>query len=601
LKNPLRSLHTGLVLLLISSVVCAVAWSSATAGEATVAYQVDFSGLPDKTLRKTLESISATVALKGHPPATVSLLQRRADKDVPRLLQALKAQAYYGATVKVAIDETRKPVTVTFYVELGTAYPLKSVTIELPENEAHLKEQLPPLKALPLKLNEPAQARSIVAANKILVHRMKKIGFPFVKASEPKVMVDHLTHDVAVVFSIAAGPLAHFGPTTIDGLKSVEEQFVRDKLPWHKGQKFDADLLEKAQKRLIDTRLFAFARVTPGKSLDQEGLLPISIQVRERKPRTIRVGLSYYTDEGPGVNLSWENRNVFRRGEHLSLEIKASGIGLTGKASYQVPEFLRSDQSLVGIFQIADDDTDAYTSKNTEGAVIVERKFGERIRVGTGPSYRLARVTQFNNEDDFALLSLPTYFKWDGSNNLLNPTRGGRLNVQVNPYWDALDTEVSFLKGFASYSHYFRLLEQPQLVCAARATLGSLAGSSRDAIPADVRYYAGGGGSIRGYAYQTVGPLRDGDPIGGRSLLEVSAELRVKVTETLGFAVFLDGGNVFEAAYPDFSEALRWGTGAGLRYFTPFGPLRLDVGVPLDRRPGVDDPFQIYVSIGQAF
>ena len=575
--------------------------SSASAGEAAVKYQVNFNGLPDKALRKTLASISATVALKGHPPATVSLLQRRADKDVPKLLQALKAQAYYGATVKVAIDETRKPVLVTFGVALGPAYLLKSVTLDLPENEAPLKAKLPSLKALQLKLNEPAQARSLAAAKKTLVHHMKQIGFPFAKASEPKVTVDHLTHTVAVVFSLSAGPLAHFGPTTIDGLKSVEAQFVRDKLPWRKDAKFDVGLLEQAQKRLTDTGLFAFARVIPGKSLDQEGLLPISIQVRERKPRTVRAGVSYYTDEGPGVALSWEHRNLFHGGEHLSFEIKASGIGLTGKASYQEPGFLRSDQSLVGVCQIADDDTDAYTSKNAESAVIVERKFGERIRVGTGPSYRLARVTQFDHEDDFALFSLPTYFKWDGSDNLLNPTRGGRLNVLVNPYWDTLNTEVSFLKGSASTSHYFRLVEQPQLVCAARATVGSLAGSSRDAIPADVRYYAGGGGSIRGYAYQTVGPLRDGDPVGGRSLLELSSEFRVKVTETLGFVVFLDGGNVFEAAYPDFSEALRWGTGAGLRYFTPFGPLRLDVGVPLDRRPGVDDPVQIYVSIGQAF
>lgn len=120
-------------------------------------------------------------------------------------------------------------------------------------------------------------------------------------------------------------------------------------------------------------------------------------------------------------------------------------------------------------------------------------------------------------------------------------------------------------------------------------------------MPADLRYYAGGGGSIRGYAFQSVGPLSDDDPLGGRSLLELSNELRMNVTETLGFAVFLDGGAAFESAYPDLEESVRWGTGLGLRYFTPIGPFRIDVAFPLNRRDDVDDSYQVYISLGQAF
>ena len=128
-----------------------------------------------------------------------------------------------------------------------------------------------------------------------------------------------------------------------------------------------------------------------------------------------------------------------------------------------------------------------------------------------------------------------------------------------------------------------------------------MAGAPRDRIPADERFYAGGGGSIRGYSYQSVGPLVGGEPLGGRSLLELSLELRFKMTESIGVVTFLDGGNTFESEFPDFSESLVWGTGVGLRFYTSFGPFRLDVGFPLDRRDEIDDAFQVYLSIGQAF
>ena len=133
------------------------------------------------------------------------------------------------------------------------------------------------------------------------------------------------------------------------------------------------------------------------------------------------------------------------------------------------------------------------------------------------------------------------------------------------------------------------------------ANVGAIVGAERNEIPADERFYAGGGGSIRGYAYQTVAPLSGTDPIGGRSIFELSLELRLKLTEQFGLVTFLDGGNAFTSQTPDFRESLLWGTGLGFRYYTPIGPLRLDVAFPLDRREGIDDSFQVYVSLGQAF
>jgi translocation and assembly module TamA len=236
-----------------------------------------------------------------------------------------------------------------------------------------------------------------------------------------------------------------------------------------------------------------------------------------------------------------------------------------------------------------------------ESGVTLERKVGKTIKWSAGPAFRWSRVEQFEEKDEFALIGLQSILDWDRSDNLLDPTRGGRLRVQLTPYWDTLGTSLTFTRGSVSYSHYLTLLEKPHIIFAARAGLGSLVGAERDAVPADLRFYAGGGSSIRGYPYQTVGPLVDDDPIGGRSLFEVNTELRVRVTRDIGIVGFIDGGSAFEDIAPDFSEDILWGAGLGFRYYTPIGPLRLDVAVPLQRRHGIDDWFQVYVSIGQAF
>jgi translocation and assembly module TamA len=173
--------------------------------------------------------------------------------------------------------------------------------------------------------------------------------------------------------------------------------------------------------------------------------------------------------------------------------------------------------------------------------------------------------------------------------------------VRATPFQDLSSTDLNFFRTRATLTHYQPVLAHPKLTLAGRLSLGSIHGAATGEIPADKRFYAGGGGSIRGYTYQTVGPLLDGDPTGGRSVLEVSLESRIQIRKNLGLVLFLDGGNVYLDTMPDPEQDLLWGTGLGMRWVTPIGPLRLDVAFPLNRRAGIDDTFQVYVSIGQAF
>ena len=221
--------------------------------------------------------------------------------------------------------------------------------------------------------------------------------------------------------------------------------------------------------------------------------------------------------------------------------------------------------------------------------------------VGTGIGLRASRIDQLGERDRFNLFSIPLNLDWDRSNDILDPVRGGRLNVNLAPYYDVLDSDPHFLKGYLKYSHYYQIFSRPSFILAVRGGLGTISGANRADIPADLRFYTGGGGSIRGFAYQTVGPLENDKPLGGKSLLNISSEIRARLTESYGLVFFLDGGNVSQTALPDFEGKIRWGTGMGFRYYTPIGPLRIDIGFPLNRRKAIDDSFQIYLSLGQAF
>jgi translocation and assembly module TamA len=251
--------------------------------------------------------------------------------------------------------------------------------------------------------------------------------------------------------------------------------------------------------------------------------------------------------------------------------------------------------------RLADDEPEAYSSRNFKSTSVLERSVTDELKLGGGLGFKLSRVTQLGETNRYSYLLFPLSLELDKSDDLLDPSRGDRLGLQVTPNWDPFRGNSDFAKGYGRYRHYLQILKEPATVLAGGIGVGGIAGADSSQVPADERFYAGGGGSIRGYAFQTVSPLKDGVPVGGNYLIELSFELRLKVSEQFGLVAFLDGGNAFAAPDPDFSQGLLWGTGVGLRYYSPVGPFRLDIGFPLDRRPGLDDRFQVYVSLGQAF
>ncbi|MDX1541822.1 MAG: BamA/TamA family outer membrane protein, partial [Geminicoccaceae bacterium] len=372
---------------------------------------------------------------------------------------------------------------------------------------------------------------------------------------------------------------------------------------WREGEVLTPAKVEDSRRLLVETDLFRSVQITPEPAGDASGEVPVRVRVTERKHRSIGIGVRYRTDEGPGGNVFVEHRNLFGRGETANVELDGSGIGFNLGASFRKPDFYRLNQSFIADTEFRYDDTDAFESTSASASAGLERQFTPTL-IGRGSlAFRYVKIQDVEEGDEgpFGLLSLPLGLTWDRSDDLFDPSSGGRLFVEEEPFIDVLDPSLTFNKTLVGYSHYLQVLDEPRLIFAARGALGSIFGADRADIPADERFYAGGGGSVRGFGFQKAGELdEDGDPLGGRSLLELAGEFRLNITESIGAVTFVDAGAAFESILPDFSEDLRVGAGVGLRYFSPIGPLRLDVGIPLNRRDE-DDAFQIYISIGQAF
>ena len=580
--------------LMLSSV-----WAST--GGTEIPYQVRFRGV-EPALRRDLESVSTLRALRNRPPVSMRQLELRAGRDRERFVTVLRSHGYYAASVEVRLRQNRRRTQVRFVVDTGPVYRFRTVRVDVRDAPPGESIHFVPAEATRLQPGEPAEARLVERAESRVTAWLGGKGYPFAQVVERDIRVEHRARAMDVTLYVEAGPQAVFGDTDLAGLKAVDEDFIRAKLPWAPGDPFDAAALQRGQRRLMAADLFNAVRIVRGTELDEDGALPLTVEVTERRPRSVTLGAGYRSDEGARGTVGWEHRNLRGRGERLTLSATLSEIGYVAQSRWRKPDVMRIDQNLTWQVRAALEEPDAYRSRHVGKLLRLDRPWRPGWLVSAGTGFKYASVREDDEEDRFGLLYFPVQLDADRSNDVLDPTRGWRLSLSGAPYRDFVDSEVVFFKSRGSLTGYVPLLKRPELTAAGRVVLGHIAGASRDAVPADERYYAGGGGSVRGYRYQSVGPLEEDDrPLGGKTLTLASAELRWRINQEFGLAAFLDGGTVFEESWPGSTDDLLWGAGAGVRYFTPFGPLRLDIAFPVSRRTGVDDAFQFYISLGQTY
>ncbi|HOW97690.1 MAG TPA: autotransporter assembly complex family protein [Kiritimatiellia bacterium] len=562
---------------------------------------VRIEGAPGRALRKELLSVTETWLLRHKPPPTQRLLLRRAEKDVVPLQAALRARGYYAATVEPAYSRHRQKPRITFRIRPGPVYLIRSVSVEAVTGAPPESVAVPSPARLGLVARRPLLAQEVLDAEAQVLRAFQAGGYPAARLAGPAVTVDHAGRVADVRFRVEPGPRVRFGPVRIRGLNRLRESFVRGLIPWREGDWYDIRRVDRLRDRLALSGPLSAVEIDAGRAAADGDEIPVALILKERKRRRVELGVGYATDGGADARASWLHRNLFGGAEQLELQLGVSESLLFAEASFRRPQFGRPDQDLLLDLKAQSESAEAYTSQWVRAAAGLERELSPKLRAQGGLSLRYSEVEQEEREDYF-LWALPARLIRDTSNDLLDPTRGTRLSFLGAPTYDLLNGEMAFFRAQVSAAGYWRLARQPLLVLAWRFAAGSLLGPSRGDIPADERFYAGGGGSIRGYAYQEVGPLDEGDdPLGGRSLLESSVEMRWRATRSMGLVLFADGGSAFESNVPDFDENYLWGAGVGWRYYTSFGLVRVDVAVPLDQRPDVDEDYQFYVSIGQAF
>ena len=571
-------------------------------GEAAkIPYTIAIVGVEDDDLLDLLEASSQLIALEERPPATPARLRLRAEEDLERLGAALRSEGYYEAAVSTRIDDISKPVTVTIEVEIGPRYRIAAYDLEYEGPDLPGLSERPGLEELGIEVGMPARAPSIVAAQEAWVKLMTERAFPLAKVRDRKAVIDRDGDTMRVSVAVQPGPRARFGPVSVEGVEQVEEQHVMALLPWGEGEAYDSRKIQAFRRALSASALFSSITVKPGDAVEDDGSIPIAVRVAEAPHRSFGFGASFATDIGPGGEIFWEHRNFFGQGEQLRLSLTGGLIEQRAEARFRKPEFLRRDQALLVNLGASNKNTDAFDEQRVFAFAGIEFPLTEEWRSSVGLAPEYSNVDDDDGKRQFFIVGLPATASRDASDDLLNPTEGTRLNLALTPYYGTGDDELTFLTGVVAGSAYHSVDEESRFVLAGRARVGTLVGESTKQVPASKRFYAGGGGSVRGFEFQSAGPLdNDDDPLGGRSLLELNAEVRVRVTDTIGVVPFVDGGTVFDSSYPDFDETLRWAAGLGLRYFTGFGPLRADFAVPLNRRSS-DDAFQFYISLGQAF
>ena len=537
-------------------------------------------------------------------------MRRRADRDLGLLQDAAHSLGYWNAQFSYEIDAASDPVDVTVMANPGPLYRIVSIEIRDPSGKPLIVPIDPAAPPLPLKPGDPARTEPVIATENSLLAALGHAGYPFAERGERRVVVDHDTRKMAITYMLDPGRRMRFGTASITGLERLDPDYVERRVQWRPGEPYDNRKVDETRKRLIESGLFSTVKITPVNDTAVPDQARMEIETTERAHRTIGAGLAYNTSEGAGARVFWENRNLFGGAESLRLTLDVGQQKNDVSANFRRPDWLATDQDLVASAEIGDDTPIAYHSRYGRLSSGIERRFRPDLTLGAAMSIEKANVVQEANfgsltaaqrTQHYSLVGLPLYLKLDRSDDLLNPSRGYRGQTNLTFYRSFSGPDLTFASGRISASTYQRLTDSDRYVIAGFAAVSSIEGASLAELPADKRIYAGGGGSIRAYAYQKAGPLDiNNNPIGGKSSLELSLEARIKITDTIGIVPFVDAGSFYPSSVPQLGHQLFYGPGLGLRYYTAFGPVRLDVATPLKRR-SADSPIQVYISLGQAF
>lgn len=573
-------------------------------------YTVEVEGFPAGIATEMMNSFrkQSTLEAERKKPANAAQIGRRASADADLVTQLLRSQGYYDASVDASTVRSGNGLTIVLTADPGVQYRFASV--ELPGLETAGPDASKLRDTFAVKAGDPVIAADVIAGGLALTTALGEEGYAQAKLGEQDIEVNHQTHLASLSLPIIPGPVGRFGAIHVSGRPPFSAHHVAIMARFKRGDQFQRSKIEDLRRALIATTLVSNADI---RTVPVEGGRVVDLDIHlEPAPRhTIAGDIGYGTGQGALLEATWTDRNFLNPEGALTLRGIVGTMEQLAGIEFRRSNFVQRDQTLDLQFTGSHQKFDAYEAKTVLVGGSIERLSNFIWQKKWTWSYGAQLLATDENgvfssagvkdTRTFFIAALPLTLGYDGSNSLLDPTSGFRLSGWVSPEYSGHGNSLTYVRSQIDASVYHPV--SSRVVIAGRIRLGTIVGASTFDLAPSRRFYSGGGGSVRGYGYQQLGPKDPlGGPIGGRGLAEFALEARIRLKQfggNFGIVPFFDGGSLSTSTLPDFKQ-WRLAAGMGVRYYSLFGPIRIDVGVPLNRQKG-DGPFAVTVSLGQAF
>ncbi|MFC6585888.1 autotransporter assembly complex family protein [Sulfitobacter pacificus] len=533
-----------------------------------------------------------------------------AQADYGRLLAVLYDEGYFGPIITITLDGTdaaaipavqapRQITTAVIKVDTGPQFrfgkaqmaPVAAGT-EIPEGFA--TGQTASLSVL----------KDTVTAG---IDGWRGQGHAKAELAAQELSAQHTDRTVNATLRLAPGPKLRFGGLRVSGNKAVRTERIIDIAGLPEGEVYSPEELRLAAGRLRRTGAFSAVALIEADNIGPNATLPVTAQVVEALPRRFGYGAELGSLDGLTLSAFWLHRNLFGGAERLRIAGEVSGIGGNSggedyslSARFERPATFNEDTDFYALAKIEQLDEVNFFSRQLDLEAGIERIASEERTYTLGVGLRRAKTRDAFGENEYTLLTLPLSAEFDYRDNALNATSGYYIKAGVTPFL-AISGSDNGLRTSVDARVYRTFGTARPVTFALRGQLGSVYGPDLSQAPADYLFYSGGGGTVRGQAYQALGvDLGGGNITGGRSFLAVTAEARLAVSKSFSVVGFVDGGYVGAEEFYDGTGEWHSGAGLGLRYNTGIGPIRVDIAVPTSG-PEADEDYQVYIGIGQSF
>jgi translocation and assembly module TamA len=601
----------------ITLITAALALTLQGAGAADpVSYTVQFTPSGNAELDSLLKQTASLTALQKKLPAAPFALIGRAQADQAQFLIVLHSLGYDSGSVDITIDgaaitdptladtlnqaPSHPPVPVVITPHPGPLYHFGHIAAgPLPSGFT---------AAIPIAQGQPAYAAPVLAVPGALATALRNAGYAFAAVSAPIAIADSANDTLDISYTVTPGPRVNIGPIEFAGLTRTDPDFLRRHIPLKPGIRYSDTALSAARDSLLGLGVFSSVTPVPQRLPAANGGVPILFRVTEQKRHAVTIGGAYATDSGFTISSSWEDRNVFRHAETLTFSLAASGLGGTGntapgydvKGVFAKPDDISTGQTLTLSAEAVKESITAYNRTALLANAQLSRPITPHLTFGYGLGFVTESIEQESITRTYVLAQLPLILTYSTADSVLEPTKGITASLTLTPTKPLAGGAGSFIIAQASAATYLAVEPDARGILALRGQIGSIQGASQFQVPADQRFYAGGSSTVRGYTYQTVGPLFPDDiPEGGNAIDAATIEFRQRILKSFGIVPFIDAGQVSAGSAP-FQGTMSIGAGLGARYYTSIGPIRADFAIPLKRTAG-SGAFALYIGLGEAF